>query len=118
MDTIHKKIKDFRKSNGWTQEYIAQIIGITQSAYSQFENGETKSMKVITLMKYCEAFNLSANWLLGLEREAEIAETSQLYAKTRNEIYRASKVIEGGNMTEEQRAALLQQLQNLMNELK
>lgn len=68
MDTLNKKIKDFRKSQGWTQEYIANRIGISQPAYQKIEAGDSGSMRVSTLRKICTEFNMSADELLGLKK--------------------------------------------------
>ena len=72
MDTINKKIKQYRKANGWTQEYMAKRMGITQSAYSQFENSTNDSMRVSTLKNYCVEFNLNPSWLLGLSDNMDL----------------------------------------------
>jgi len=71
MDTINNKIKEFRKANGFTQAYMADKMGISQGAYSQFENSESNSMRVSTLKNFCEVFNLDANWLLGIDENIE-----------------------------------------------
>ena len=68
MDTLNKKLKDYRKAQGWTQEHIAKKLGITQSAYSQIEAGDSDSMRVSTLRKICTEFNMSADELLGLKK--------------------------------------------------
>ena len=72
MDTINKKIKSYRKSNGWTQEYMARRMGITQSAYSQFENSTNDSMRVATLRNFCAEFKLNPSWLLGLSDNMDL----------------------------------------------
>lgn len=72
MDTLNKRIKELRKSQGWTQEFISKRLGITQGAYSQIEAGNSDSMRVSTLRKLCTEFNISADWLLGLSDEIYI----------------------------------------------
>ena len=37
---LGKRIKDFRKSKGFTQEYIAEQIGIESTSISNIENGK------------------------------------------------------------------------------
>lgn len=74
MDTLNKKIKDFRKSQGWTQEYIANRIGISQPAYQKIEAGDSDSMRVSTLRRICTEFNMSADELLGLKKTKLITE--------------------------------------------
>lgn len=38
---ISKKIKKLRDTNGYSQDYIAEKIGISQAAYSKIESGQT-----------------------------------------------------------------------------
>lgn len=72
MDTLNKKIKDIRKSRKLTQEQMAKKLGITQSGYQQIETGNSDSMRVITLKKLCQEFNLSADELLGLSEKIDL----------------------------------------------
>lgn len=65
MDNINKKIKSYRKSQGWTQEYVANRLGISQPAYQKIEAGDSDSMRVSTLRKICIEFKLNPSWLLG-----------------------------------------------------
>src|SRR5690606_8920416 len=46
---IEEKIKSIREAKGFTQEYMAEQLGITQAAYSKIESGQTKlTMNKIT----------------------------------------------------------------------
>lgn len=38
----HIKLKMLRDENGWSQDYIAESIGMSQAAYSKLESGQTK----------------------------------------------------------------------------
>jgi transcriptional regulator with XRE-family HTH domain len=46
-----------RVSKGWTQADLAEILGITQSAVSQFER-LGGNPRIMTLMAYAQALNL------------------------------------------------------------
>jgi transcriptional regulator with XRE-family HTH domain len=46
-----------RESKGWTQAELAEILGITQSAVSQFER-LGGNPRIMTLMAYAQALNL------------------------------------------------------------
>lgn len=72
MDNLNKRLKIYRKSNGWTQVYMAERLGITQSAYQQIETGDSDSMRVATLKKLCLEFNLNPSWLMGLSEEMDL----------------------------------------------
>lgn len=72
MDTLNKKVKLYRKANGWTQEFMAQKLGISQPAYQKIEAGDTDSMRVSTLRKLCVEFKLNPSWLLGLSENMDL----------------------------------------------
>ncbi len=38
----HIKLKLLRDENGWSQDYVAESIGMSQAAYSKLESGQTK----------------------------------------------------------------------------
>ena len=42
MDKTGYKIRKVRELKGFTQEYVAQQLGVSQKAYSKIECGETK----------------------------------------------------------------------------
>lgn len=42
-NTVAEKIKRLRKSNGLSQEAVAEKLHISQSAYARIENGESNS---------------------------------------------------------------------------
>ncbi len=41
-DTLSRKIKKIRELKGYSQEYLAGKLDISQRAYSKIENGETR----------------------------------------------------------------------------
>jgi transcriptional regulator with XRE-family HTH domain len=52
--TIGERVKKYRLTKNFSQQYVAQKIGITQKAYSKLENNEIK-MGVDTLIRIAEA---------------------------------------------------------------
>ena len=63
------RLKEARKNAGYTQKDIGAILNMHQQAYSRYENGliELSYDKIKTL---CIMFNVSADYLLGLEDES------------------------------------------------
>ena len=50
MKNITENIRTIRESKGYSQDYIAELMGITQSAYARFERGATKTdLKTVSL---------------------------------------------------------------------
>lgn len=73
---INKNIKTFRRSRDMTQEQLADYMGVSVSAVSQWELGKT--MPDITIIpSLCALFRVTSDELLGINnvnREAEIDE--------------------------------------------
>lgn len=67
QNKIGSKIRLYREMNGFSQEYISMLIGISQSAYSKIEAGTT-DLTVNRLIKICIALNCSINELVVLDQ--------------------------------------------------
>ena len=63
---FHDKIKKIRKQLGLTQQQVSASIGITYQKYQKLEHGKSKP-SFDTLIKLCRFFNVSSNYLLGLD---------------------------------------------------
>ena len=60
-------IKDLRIDNDLKQETIAKELKITKQQYSLYETGQ-RDFKVIHIIKLCEFYGISANYILGLPK--------------------------------------------------
>ena len=63
-----KRIRDLREDNDKLQKEIAQLLGISQQYYSEYENGNRTIPinHLITLAKY---YGTSIDYLVGLSDE-------------------------------------------------
>lgn len=61
--TIGEKILNMRKARGWSQEELAEHIGVSRQAVSRWESGSAKpdADKIIAI---CDLFGVSADYLL------------------------------------------------------
>ena len=66
METIADRIKFLRTLEGENQQQLATAIGVAQSAISQWES-RTNEPKASYIVKLCDHFNVSADYLLGRE---------------------------------------------------
>jgi len=57
-------LKEFRENKGYTQEKVAEALGITQGAVSQWENGSS-TPSVSALKKLAGLYNCTVDSLLG-----------------------------------------------------
>ena len=66
MEKFSERLKELRQENGLSQIQLAKETGISKSAIGFWETGERvpSALAIITLAKY---FNVSADYLLGLE---------------------------------------------------
>ncbi len=65
-----KRIKSLREDKDWTQQYIANMLHISRSTYSAYENG-ANAVPLEILAKIAEIHNTSTDYLLGLTDESK-----------------------------------------------
>ena len=63
---MKEKLKLLRKELGISQKVVAEAIGVTLSAYSNYEQGLREPSNQI-LINLCKFYKVSADYLLGLE---------------------------------------------------
>ena len=62
-----KRIRDLREDRDKTQREIAQVLGTSQTMYARYERGANE-LPVRHLLKLCEYYQVSADYVLGLPR--------------------------------------------------
>lgn len=64
---MYQRIKDLREDHDLTQQQVAQLLNISQTTYSRYENGvlDIPSSSLIALAKF---YKTSVDYLLGLTR--------------------------------------------------
>ncbi len=60
-----KIIRDLREDSDFTQEYVANYLGTSQTMYARYERGANE-IPVRHILKLCELYNVSADYILGL----------------------------------------------------
>ena len=60
-----ERIRELRQDNDYTQQEIANILGVAQTTYSQYEL-EKRPMPIEYLVALCQFYNVSADYMLGL----------------------------------------------------
>lgn len=83
---IGKKLKEHFDKLGYTQQYVADKLGVSQAAVSALLNGKPFGKKLAN--KWAEMFGLKPNWLLTGEGEMFVAKfpTQGLTEETRPRI--------------------------------
>lgn len=63
MTTIGERIREARNRAGVTQPVLAEMVGVSASAVSQWESGSTKGLKPDNLFRVADALRVSPRWL-------------------------------------------------------
>lgn len=86
--TMGEKILNLRKARGWSQEELAERVGVTRQAVSRWESDSAKpdADKIIAL---CDLFGVSADYLLrgeasGKEEKVALPERKKAPAGKKN----------------------------------
>lgn len=67
---FNEKLILLRKQNGYSQEQLAEKIGVSRQAVSRWEAGET-TPEMALLVKICNIFDVTADYLIHDEIENE-----------------------------------------------
>jgi transcriptional regulator with XRE-family HTH domain len=59
---IGARLKEARKSKGWTQEYVESITGFKKSNISNWETGKAR-IDVEKLFDLCRIYGVKPNWI-------------------------------------------------------
>ncbi len=60
---FHEKLTELRKKHGYTQEALAEKLGVTRQAVSRWESGDT-TPELFLLRELCTVFGVSADYLI------------------------------------------------------
>ena len=69
-EEIAKNILFYRKRAGYTQKELARMLGVNNSAVSNWENG-LNSIDIDTLFQACEIFGITLNDMYGKYADRE-----------------------------------------------
>lgn len=64
------RIKDLREDSDISQKQLANVLGISQRAYSHYENG-TRKIPLDILLSLADYYNCSTDYLLGRTKKKE-----------------------------------------------
>lgn len=66
MNYISQRLKELRQEKGVSQKEVAHRIGVTVSAYSNYEQG-IREPSIEIIKKLCKFYDVTADYLLGME---------------------------------------------------
>lgn len=71
MANTNERIKTLREKYGYTQEELAQRLGLTKNAISLYEHGK-RNPSIETLEALCDIFNVTMDYLTGNSDTTEV----------------------------------------------
>lgn len=64
METMGQRIKRLRESRQWTQGQLADQVGVTVSAVSQWELDSTENVKLVPFLRLAKVFETDPYYLV------------------------------------------------------
>ena len=62
---LAKKLKEFRKKTGWSQQKLAEKAGLSYNTITKIEQGAATMPTIQTMIKIADAFGISLDELVG-----------------------------------------------------
>ena len=70
MDSFYPRIRDLREDFDFTQQYVAEYLGMKQSQYSRYERG-VRDIPTDVLIKLSRLYTTTTDYILGLTNDAK-----------------------------------------------
>ncbi len=83
---IADEIRRLRMAKSFSQDYMAEKLGITQQAYSKIEN-QISEASISRLQQICEILGVPLPQLLGLDEEVVDSETGETLKLSERKLY-------------------------------
>ena len=64
-------MRNLREDHDYTQEYVALVLGTSQTMYARYERGANE-LPIRHLIRLCKLYQVSADYLLGLTKEKQM----------------------------------------------
>ena len=71
MENFGQRVIDLREKQGWTRRELAKRSGLHEQHLLKIEQGLRKRIEGDTIIRLARAFACSADYLLGLQEEAD-----------------------------------------------
>ena len=72
MNDLGTKLKALREVENYKQDYVAKILGITQSGYAKIEKGNVSNISLKHLQKLAELYEITIEQLFGWDGKINI----------------------------------------------
>lgn len=97
--TIGERIKEQRENKGWTQNELAEKLGITQDSISLWEKNR-RIPNTPYIIELCKILKISTDYLLGFETEFGVKENNepiqQAYSQDEKQLIETYRTLSAG----------------------
>lgn len=90
MDTLGDRLIYARKKNGYTQDSLAELIGVSRGVIFNIEKKKTEPQTIV-INALCQALKINKEWLLYGTGEMEDTSKASQSAKILAELYDIAK---------------------------
>ncbi len=73
MATFQERLKELRRSMGWSQDTLADKLGTTRSCIGNYEQG-TRKPDIEALEQIADLFNVDMSYLVGKQKEKRLSD--------------------------------------------
>ena len=63
-----ERIKNLREDHDYTQEYVSNYLGTSQTMYARYERGANE-LPIRHLLSLCKLYHVSCDYILGLSNK-------------------------------------------------
>lgn len=105
MTTQGAIIKELRVKKGWSQDDLAERMGMNRVNISNYETGKIKSVPSDTLKKFADVFGVSADYILGKSKNSDRPESEflkKLELSDEDLLKQFTLVLDGKQLSEEE----------------
>lgn len=111
MNTLGERLKHARKNKGFTQETLADAIGVSRGVIFNLEKDKTEPQTIV-INAICQTLNVSKDWLVSGTGEMDDSTKTLQNAKTLAELYDVAKTL-----SEDEQLYLLDVIKSLKKRL-
>lgn len=105
MKLAGNRIKELRVKKGWSQDDLADKMGMTRANISNYERGINKNVPSETLKKFADKFGVSSDYLLGQSENSDKPESEflqRLELSEKDLLDQYTIVLDGKELTEDE----------------
>lgn len=112
MNTLGERLNYARKKNGYTQDSLAEAIGVSRGVIFNLEKNKTEPQTIV-INAICDVLKINKDWLIFGNGEMEYNKDISQSAKVLAELYDVAK-----ELSEDEQLYLLDTVKALKQRLK